>query len=293
MKLKISRYRILGQPVDFHGCEEICDGFRSILRGWEIPRIRRDPDITAHVRFEKRYGRYRWNAPWVPRARCAGRRGTRHANDAVCDFHYEFIDWCVMAMPESFYIHMAAARIGGNAVLFPALHKAGKSTLSLHLAKRGHRLIGDDVVAIDANTLETVALGILPRVRLPLPVNRGDPDYAAFVTERPGIEGEGWRYVGLDGDEIAPFGERTRAGAVVLLERTSEGAATLEPATKGEALRALIDRNFAIADRPGHVFDRLHELTLGTQSLRLKYSCPGEAADLLRRHFGKAGRMAA
>jgi HPr Serine kinase C-terminal domain len=46
-------------------------------------------------------------------------------------------------------LHASAVEIDGKAVAFCGASGAGKSSLALHLVKRGHRLISDDICAID------------------------------------------------------------------------------------------------------------------------------------------------
>ncbi|MCF3643354.1 hypothetical protein LXM94_25730 [Rhizobium sp. TRM95111] len=284
----VDRYRIFGEPVDFMNCRAVAEGFRSILRGWDFDECPIAPDEAAYMRFEHRNGIYSWDAPWISE-RLKDKRGRIDTvADAVCDFHYEFIDWYVDRHPLSFCMHTAAVAFKDGAVLFPAIQRAGKTTLSVHLAKRGHRLIGDDVVAIDVETLQTNALGLLPRIRLPLPCDRTDADYGQFVAKRAGLSDRHWQYVALQDDELCRLGENHAIAAIVLLDRRPSGAAEFAPVSGGMALKTLIDQNFGIVDRPNLVFDRLKALATSRLCLALRYSDVSEAADLLSERFGVA-----
>jgi hypothetical protein len=51
-------------------------------------------------------------------------------------------------------LHASAVEIGGVAAAFCGASGAGKSSLALHLVKRGHRLLCDDICAIDTTSRE-------------------------------------------------------------------------------------------------------------------------------------------
>ena len=287
--MTVLRYEIFGEAVDFVDCPEFAEGFLSILRGWTFRAIPHDPDRSPYLVFEKNRGGYQWRSSWLTEQQRARRGKSRTVQDAVCDFHYEFIDWYADRHPRNFCLHTAAVAFSGGAILFPAVQKAGKSTLTMHLAMRAHPLLGDDVVAIDADTLDADSLGLLPRMRLPLPAREADPGYADFLAARAGLTDRHWRYAAMREDELLPLGARMPIAAVVLLDRQPSGAAELSTVTRGEALKTLIDQNFGIIDRPNLVYDRLKALALQTECVRLRFSRPGEAADLLSRTFGLPG----
>jgi len=52
------------------------------------------------------------------------------------------------AQPDTLFVHAAAVRIGGAGVLFVGSRLAGKTTLAVGLATRGHRMLSDEVGAI-------------------------------------------------------------------------------------------------------------------------------------------------
>lgn len=285
--MAVLRYEIFGEAVDFVDCPEFADGFLSILRGWTFRPVPHDSFRLPYLTFEKKRGGYHWRSPWLTEHQHARRGKSRSVQEAVCDFHYEFIDWYADRHPQNFCLHTAAVAFADGAALFPAVQCAGKSTLTMHLAMRGHRLLGDDVVAIDSLNLAAVSLGLLPRMRLPLPRGRADPDYPDFLEARAGLTDRTWHYAAMRDGELQVLGERAPIAAVVLLDRRPSGAASLSTVTAGEALKTLIDQNFGIVDRPNLVYDRLKALALSTRCVRLEFSRPGEAADLLSQTFGR------
>lgn len=283
--MAVYRFLIYGEPVDFDDCREVAEGFSSILSGWEVREIDRDPDVPAYVTFRRQGGIYDWHAPWIKGRNRRDDDPSLDLMEAVCDFHYEFIDWFADRNPRHFCVHMAAVEFAGKAVLFPAIQKTGKSTLSLHCVRRGQALLGDDVAAIDPDTGEAVALGLMPRMRLPLHP-RFEAGFRTFMAARAGLSDRRWQYVALGEGEILSYGTRLPVGGVVILDRRKDSAARIEPVAPSRALKALIDRNFGALHEPGRIFDCLRQVVLAAECRLLTYSDPDEAAALLERTFG-------
>ncbi|MBM3558469.1 MAG: hypothetical protein FJX53_00935 [Alphaproteobacteria bacterium] len=79
-------------------------------------------------------------------------------------------------------LHAAAAVFAAGAVVCLGHAEAGKSTRALRLAARGHTVLGDDRVLVDAGRSDgwtTVALGLAAKARVPLPP--GEACLAVFV----------------------------------------------------------------------------------------------------------------
>jgi hypothetical protein len=287
--MAVCRFEIYGEPVDFVECREVADGFRSILAGWEMREIDIDPAVPAYVTFRRERGIYDWQAPWIKGRNHRVEEPSRDLMEAVCDFHYEFIDWFADRNPSHFCVHMAALEFDGKAILFPAIQKTGKSTLSLHCAQSGKALLGDDVVAIDPATRDAVGLGLMPRMRLPLHPRFRD-GFRDFLSARAGLADRRWQYVNLGEKEILPHGARLPIGGVVILDRRRDGGAKVGPVKGSLALKALIDRNFGALAEPGRIFDCFRDIVTTQRCRLLTYSDPAEAAALLIEEFGAAER---
>ena len=66
-----------------------------------------------------------------------------------------------------FVLHASAVEINGKAAVFIGHKGWGKSTMAATLHSRGHRLIGDDVVALDLNdSTQAVVLPAFPQLKL-------------------------------------------------------------------------------------------------------------------------------
>lgn len=280
------RWKIFGANVDFVDCSEVSVEFRRILTGWDIDEIPFDENEPAYLTFKQENGLYFWNAPWIADDNRSIDPTSDTVMDAVCNFHYEFIDWFVDRHPELFCLHTASVKIGNSAILFPCVQKAGKSTLSMQLVQRGHRLLGDDVVCLSEDGRLARALGLAPRLRLPLPERVLSADVIDFINQRRGLTDEYWQYVNLGIGEISPLNETHEIGGIIVLERGNDIAATLEEIPKSLALKALIDQNFGRMKDPNGIFDSLKALALRVPCKALKYSRPEDAAILLEHHFG-------
>ena len=169
------------KPVEFRGCPEFANGFTSILRGWDITECSNNTSIEPLIVFRKTIMGYDWTAPWVGRSQLKRSEPPITVMEAVCDFHYEFIDWYVEEFPKDFCLHCATVKIGDGLVVFPSTQRAGKSIMTMQLAHDNQKVFGDDVLAIKDGSQEGIAFGMLPRVRLPLPEGLNH-DVINFVT---------------------------------------------------------------------------------------------------------------
>ena len=275
----------LPQPVRFTGCDELIKPLLSIFRGWDVTET--DTDTARPViRVAGTARGYRRVSCWQHRPSLARSKIRQTIVEAICGFHFEFIDWYLAEHAEQIPLHGAGVRFGDQLVLFPALAKAGKSTLSVHLAHAGHTLFSDDVIPIDGATREAVAMGIQPRLRA-VPVEASEA-FRAFVAEREGPRQSNRIYVVLADDEIAPVGARAPVGAVVLLNRSATQSPMLTPARPADVLETLILQNFSTTVPAPYVLDALHAIVSGALCYRLSYARSSQAVELLEGLFGEA-----
>lgn len=272
------------QPVDFLDCPALATGIASILRGWEVKQIPYSETEDPLITFQKKGKYYDWIAPWVGKSQLDKKKPPKTVVNAICDFHYEFTDWYVAEHPEHFCLHCAAVKIGGGLVVFPNIQKAGKSILTVQLAADGQIIFGDDVLAINPHENRGIALGMIPRVRLPLP-DTLDDRVKEFVTSRCGPTSHHYQYVALKDTEFAPYRTSLPIHGVIMLNRQEDGPAALEPESHGKALKSVISRNF-VRDIPSlKIFDQLRDIVTQTRAFTLTYSSAAEASNLLRQEF--------
>lgn len=274
-------------PVRFDDCDDLISGFKTILLGWDVVETDERGPVAPIIRFYKRNGHFQWQSKRLPPPRgWHKRRGHRKVMDAVADFHYVFLDWYSNEFRAHFCLHCAAVEMAGGLVIFPSIRKAGKSTLVTELARRKHRVYCDDVLVIDPETREGIALGIMSRLRLPLPDTLTDAQLE-FVTAHMGLSDRFAAYVNLSEPVFAPLGRAASIRAIVLLDRQTEKTeAAFQDATRAQALSKLIDQNFAEHLSPTMIFNTLLEITEKADLVTLQYSDLGAAADLLEARFG-------
>ena len=124
------------------------------------------------------------------------------------------------AQPDVLFVHAAAVRIGGAGVLLAGSRGAGKTTLAVGLATRGHGLLSDEVGAI---RLDGPSVVPFPRAAGVRPGPRASA--AAAMLDRPGLPVERFAdgsvktlvRLGDLGPEV-PLGEPTPLAHVVVLE---------------------------------------------------------------------------
>lgn len=178
-------------------------------------------------------------------------------------------------------LHAAAAEIAGALVLLVGDSFAGKSSVALHLAVRGHRFFGDDQIALSLDGTPTgTCLGLMPKVRTPLPDDCGDA-FREFVEGYTAMEGEGMVYLKLWEGEAGTFGDAAPVRAAVLLDRRDAGGCDLLPAPRADLLKALVPTAFAPHVASADLVAGLARLANGVDLRRLRFSSSREAAALL------------
>ncbi|ART80873.1 PqqD family peptide modification chaperone [Oceanisphaera avium] len=192
---------------------------------------------------------------------------------AACSLVGDLLSERLQTQPELLGLHCASVEINQRLVLFPESSKAGKSTLSVAFAAAGYRLFGDDVLGLTENG-EGVAMGVAPRLRLPLPASFS-AEFVDYANRYAGPEDDRYRFVLPKSGGLAHLDERCPIGAIVLLERdasiTHPQVVTLPPA---EGLLQLLCQNFAREAQTSILLQRLLPLMQSVPCLLLRYSEP-------------------
>jgi len=108
------------------------------------------PESAAPPTFRYRLERGR-DGDWTARAHRQPPFGPAALGDA-----WAFLEWRAIEDvlhepgPDAVYVHAAGVRIGGRLVLLVGGPGSGKSTLTALLLRRGHPILGDDVLRFDA-----------------------------------------------------------------------------------------------------------------------------------------------
>lgn len=277
--------RGLSAPIEFSDCPELAKGIGSILRGWNIKEVPLDGPVAPVMRFRKTSRGYQRISAWTKKPSLARDKIRRSVMSAIGGFNYELFNWYNEEHPTHLYLHAAAAEFDGGLVVFPSIYKTGKSTFVTQLAAIGHRVFCDDVLVIEPDRQHGLALGIMPRLRLPLPANV-DGDFKAFLGRRRGPHHARYLYVMLKNGELAPLGTTAPIRGLVHLERMKGRRTTLVASREQDMLKGVIRQNFANRVPSLDVLDRLRIIAGNAECFTLRYSNGRRAAELLQSHFG-------
>lgn len=270
----------------FTDCDDLLEGVLSILRGWKVKHLPASPRLAATMRVKRTRRGYRRVSPWRSSPSLAREKIRRTVVEAICGFHFELIDWYLRDRPDELCVHGAAALFKPGLIVFPAVQRVGKSMLTVDLARRGIPIYCDDVLPVDIASREGIALGMLPRLRPPLPSDASSALHAYVEAHR----GPGYRnrlYVAVPDDVMVPYGARSPIAGVVLLERVPGVTASITAVDPAEALEAIILQNFATEPPAERVLDTLYDIVSRGLCRRLRYARAEDAAALLIESFGR------
>lgn len=201
--------------------------------------------------------------------------------NAVCDVVSALALALPAERPELICLHAAGVAFGGRLVIFPNIRKAGKSTLSAALAQAGHPVFSDDVVPIFFDEQQQghgLAMGIAPRLRLPLPERAGQ-GFRDWVATVRGPANRQYQYLRLD---QPPHGASLPLGAFVILDRKDEPvSARLDPVAPDQAMDALLFQNFTRDRHSGDVLKVMAAMLTDLPVYRLTFCDLEDAVEIL------------
>lgn len=268
--------------VVFHDCESLYPILDTILRDWTSKPIDAEDGAQPVISLRKGDGWYERRSEWL-----TAPARFNDPVDTVCDFIVDLIHAYVDDQKDCLCLHGAAVELRSGLMVFPSTYRVGKSLLSLKLASLGARIFSDDVLPLRADGDAGTALGILPRLRRPLPETAG-PALTDFIKERIGPQNRRYRYVRLDDDGLARRGSEAQVTAITLLERGPGVKPSLQPARKSDVVRDMILRNFA-RERPAiDIIDRIHAVVEQAHCHVLTYDTLDQAAAMLAEAFNIA-----
>lgn len=267
----------LPHAVELHGDAALRDTLATVLPDWGCATLPGDlapgTPVTC-VRYGD--GDYSFRSWWSRQP--LTKLGLAGATcGAVADIVQAYLD----ARPGVFGLHCGAVRVGGRLIAFTGTYRAGKTTLVTRLgAEPDCALFCDDVLPIDDDG--AVALGVQPRLRLPLPDSL-PAAFRDFVAKNLTVHDHRYGYVDLPGQ--AAFGTRAPLDALILLSRQDGVRARFHRLDTSEAAAHLIRQNIADPGEVGTHYDRIAAMAEGLICLTLVYSDLEEAIALVRRAF--------
>lgn len=189
----------------------------------------------------------------------------------------------VAARAGHFCLHAGSALVGGGLAVVTGDSLSGRSSIALQLAASGYRLFGDDRIALRVGaggTAEGLCLGLMPRLRLPLPEDCG-PRLAGFVESYTEIRSETTVYLRPWDTEAAAFGDTAPLKAFVALERGGDSPAALAPAPAEDIAHTLVRSVFAPQLSAEALVAAMTELAGTIPCYRLRWTQSAAAARVL------------
>lgn len=267
----------LGRCLRVEGAPEVVEALAQAMPGWPMtlhPAQGQAPELYIYRDAD---------GLWQGSHDEADELDLPSSASAVCRLVGELVGRRLAVDTSLLGLHCGSVQTAGQLVVFPESSKAGKSTLSVAFAAAGYRVFGDDVLGLTAQG-EGVAMGMAPRLRMPLP-GSFSTEFVEYAERHAGPEDEGYRFVIPAAGCLAGYAEASPIGTIVLLERAAQ---IVEPQvlmlSTGEGLLQLLWQNFAASDTPNQaLLERLLPLVDRVQCLLLRYSEPLAGA----RHLAK------
>ncbi|MBT4889307.1 MAG: hypothetical protein HON65_07120 [Rhodospirillales bacterium] len=258
--------------------DELIPIIQKILPTWPFT-IGSISSSEALITIKFSNGQYSRTSPWLEEPKIY-----YDPINAVCDFLVDLVHAFNTNKPEDMCLHCAAISIDGKAVVFPNGYNQGKSTLIALLASRGIRVVCDDVLPFTGSEPNGLSLGIQPRLRNPIPETFGK-EFNHFANNHIGPASDRFSYLNLSTTQLASFGEQFPIAAIVLIQRGDFEEETLLPASKEEALKNIIERNFANNPSAINILDTLHSIIEEAPCYQLNWSNGKSVGKLLLNTF--------
>ena len=186
-------------------------------------------------------------------------------------------------------LHCGAVALMGRLVVLTGMHRAGKSTLVARMtAEPDVRVFCDDVLALSPSGKgggpQGRALGIAPRLRLPLPDSATEA-FRNHVSLNLGPADDRYGYVLPE--TLAPHGSMAPLCAIVMLDRhQGAGRAGFHQMAPEDALHLMVRQSITGYQDAETAFGVVDRILSGLPVLHLVYEDLEEAVALLRHAFG-------
>jgi hypothetical protein len=266
------------RPVALDRCEQLRRYLDAVFRGWRIEELA-VPVADPVIAIRKKGRSYRLDTPSLgPAIHQPTEVG------AICSFIADLVEVYIADQPSLLCLHSGAAAFRDGLVIFPNRFRAGKSTLLARLAASGIPVFADDVLPLCKVSRQAIALGVAPRLRLPLPKD-ASREFRDFIRTHSGPSDDRYLYLDLPSETLIHHGRKMPIAACVLLDRQSDGSAQLLPTLKSLGLQRAIRQNFACSIPAREIADCLYDLVTEVPCYTLCYSSLDDAATVLRETF--------
>lgn len=271
----------LAAPLRLHDAEAILPVLRDIAPGWAHVDVPADPAANPFFSISAK--------PGEPLLWCECHIDDRPKRwfdpvNAICDAISALALALPAERPDLICLHAAAVAMAGRLVVFPNIRRAGKSTLTAGLAQAGFGVFTDDVLPVfysSAGRAYGAALGIAPRLRLPLPQSAG-PEFQHWIAMVSGPSNPQYKYLSIT--DQPRHGETLPIGAFVILDRQAEPVtATLSKVSPDVAMDALLHQNFTRDRHSADILRHISATLAECPAFQLTYYDLGSAAACLKK----------
>ncbi|MEI4231761.1 PqqD family protein [Roseovarius sp. D22-M7] len=269
-------FRDVPQILSLIDAEAIAPALETVMPDWarHSPDTRVATDAPVTRISGTGSGHYLFQS-WWSRTPLSDLGVAGATSGAVADLVQSYCD----TRPDLLALHCGAARIGSHLVALTGPYRAGKSTLVARLAADPDvALFCDDILPV-APDGAGIALGIQPRLRLPLPPGMQEGVRAALM-ESLTVQDHRYGFVRSTGQ--APLETRVPLDALIVLRREPGKSARLHAMAPADAAACLIRQNVADPGEAEAQYDRLTALANRLVCLCLVYSDLEEAAAFVR-----------
>jgi hypothetical protein len=272
----------LDRPVVLPDDPALIGALRACVAGWvpETVAVPASGAVDPVCTVERHRGQFRLRSPFLA-APMAGLTVTTAACGVIADLAQGYVE----ARPGWRALHCGAFALRGRLVAVTGAARAGKSTLIARMtAEPGVAVFCDDVLPLRPDGT-AVALGIAPRLRLPLPATLS-PTFRAHVARHIGPRDARYGYLCAPG--IAPHGTVAPFAAFVVLDRRADGPARLHRLERSEAVWHLLAQTIGEVSPgldPGAALELADRALDDVVCLRLVYAGLEDAVACLRQAF--------
>lgn len=272
------RFGPVAAPVAFHGCDDLVPLIAGRMHGWRITPWPDAGEVEPALAVTRQSSEYELRSRFMRKCETYD-----DAPKAAMAFFAELIMAYGAEAPNRFFLHAAGVVVQDFLFAFPAPGRTGKSTLTAQLAASGARIFSDDVLPLDVTTARAGALGIDPRLRLPLPVACSEA-FRSWLARRKTLANSRYAYVTLPRHgpgALAPLGEERPVAAFIQLQREENVRATLAPCRRADIVALLIRQHFGGTLPMPRVVARFKGIVEATPCYRLTYADGAEAVEAL------------
>ncbi|MBL9051386.1 MAG: PqqD family peptide modification chaperone [Tabrizicola sp.] len=276
-------FRGVTAPLRLNGAEAVLEVLPGVAVGWPYDCVKADPSVAPFFTIS--------SEPGTALLRCDCHVEDRPSQrfdpvNAVCDA----VSALALALPAEhpglICLHAAGVALGGRLVIFPNVRRAGKSTLSAALARAGHPVFSDDVVPVflsEGGHGYGLAMGLSPRLRLPLPEALG-AGFADWVGSVSGPGNRQYRY--LTPPDQPAHGAVLPIGAFVILDRRdTPGPASLQAVSPDVAMDVLLHQNFTRDRHSADILSAIAKVLAERPAFTLSYAGLDDAVACLEAAF--------